>query len=250
MTVAADWRSPLPPGFRWPEGYRAAACFTFDADAESVVLIDDPEAADWLDVMSHQAYGARAGIARILRVLDRQGVRATFFIPGFTAERAPGICRAIRDAGHEIAAGGAILEAVACAVDREAVLVQELADAADQQHLVVLVIAPVAAPLPQADPNRIYTMLDKEVTSPGVIRQNMPRLTPSMKSQAKDRGVIEVVIDELGRVTFVAVRQSVHPVFDAELLSAARDWKYQPAMLAGKPVKYRKMIQINVSRQP
>jgi len=29
-----DWRSPMPPGFRWPNGYRAAACFTFDADAE------------------------------------------------------------------------------------------------------------------------------------------------------------------------------------------------------------------------
>jgi len=98
--VTEPWRSPLPPGSRWPDGYRAAACFTFDADAESVVLVDYPEAADWLDVMTHQAYGARAGIARILRVLDRQGIRATFFIPGFTAERAPAICRAIRDAGH------------------------------------------------------------------------------------------------------------------------------------------------------
>ena len=51
------------PGFRWPDGYRAAACFTFDADAESPILFEHPEAADWLDVMSHQAYGARAGIA-------------------------------------------------------------------------------------------------------------------------------------------------------------------------------------------
>ena len=39
--------------------------------------------------MTHQAYGARAGIARILRVLDRRGVRATFFVPGFSAERWP-----------------------------------------------------------------------------------------------------------------------------------------------------------------
>jgi TonB family protein len=69
-----------------------------------------------------------------------------------------------------------------------------------------------------------------------------------MKAQAKDRGIIEVVIDEQGRVTFAAVRASVHPVFDTELLSAARDWRYQPATFAGKPVKYRKMIQINISR--
>ena len=83
--------SPMPPGFRWPDGIRAAACFTFDVDAESPILFEHPEAADWLDVMTHQAYG-RAG-------RDRRGcsgsstgtrVRATFFIPGFTAERCAG----------------------------------------------------------------------------------------------------------------------------------------------------------------
>jgi TonB family protein len=78
----------------------------------------------------------------------------------------------------------------------------------------------------------------------------MPRLTPMMKMQARDRGVIEVVIDELGRVAFAAIRSSVQPLYDAELLSASRDWRYQPATMAGKPVKYRKMIQINVSRTP
>ena len=107
--------------------------------------------------------------------------------------------------------------------------------------------APVA---PQPDPNRIYTMSDVDVTAPVIVRQEMPRLTPSMKSQAKERGVIEVVIDELGLVAYAAIRTSVHPMFDAELLSAARDWKYQPATMSGKPVRYRKMIQINISRTP
>jgi TonB family protein len=98
--------------------------------------------------------------------------------------------------------------------------------------------------------NRIYTMGDSDVAAPGIIRQDMPRLTPVMKTQAKERGVIEIVIDQYGRVSYAAIRTSVHPMFDAELLSAARDWRYQPATLAGKPVKYRKMIQINVSREP
>ena len=100
----------MPAGFRWPDGIRAAACFTFDVDAESPILFEHPEAADWLDVMSHQAYGARAGVPRLLRLLERPGVRATFFIPGFTAERAPAICRAIRDAGHEIGHHGYLHE--------------------------------------------------------------------------------------------------------------------------------------------
>ena len=114
--------------------------------------------------------------------------------------------------------------------------------------------APVAVPpppvVPQADLNRIYTMGDKNVTPPVAIRQQMPQLLPSMKVQARDRGVVEVVIDEQGRVTNVTVRESVHPLFDSELLMAGRDWRYQPATLGGKPVRYRKMIQINVTRQP
>src|SRR5206468_9721309 len=87
MTEGADWRRPLPAGFRWPEGVRAAACFTFDVDAESPILFEHPETAGWLDIMTHQAYGARTGIARILRLLDRTGLRSTFFIPGYSAER-------------------------------------------------------------------------------------------------------------------------------------------------------------------
>jgi len=111
------------------------------------------------------------------------------------------------------------------------------------------VATPPAPAVPQADPNRIYTMVDKDVTPPVIVRQELPRLTPAMKSQARDTGVVEIVIDELGRVSFAAMRQSVHPVYDSTLLAAVREWKYQPATIGGKPVKYRKLIQINVSRQ-
>ena len=111
------WRSPLAPGFSWPAGMRAAACFTFDVDAESPVLFDHPEAAAWLDVMSHQAYGPRTGGPRILRLLDRQKVRATFFVPGYSAEQWPGTIRSIRDAGHEIAHHGYFHEGARSAPD-------------------------------------------------------------------------------------------------------------------------------------
>ena len=104
---------------------------------------------------------------------------------------------------------------------------------------------PVAA---QPDPNRVYSLTDTDVTPPVVIRQQMPQLTPAVKNQAKERGVVELVIDEQGRVTTVAVRMSVHPMYDAELLAAGRDWRYQPATYQGKPVRYRKMIQINLTK--
>ena len=114
-----DGRSPRPPGFTWPQGKRAAACFTFDVDAESPILFDHPESTNWLDVMSHQAYGPRTGVARLLRALDRQGIRATFFVPGYTAERWPEAIRAIRDAGHEIGHHGYLHEGARSAPDVE-----------------------------------------------------------------------------------------------------------------------------------
>jgi peptidoglycan-N-acetylglucosamine deacetylase len=114
-----DWRSPMPPGFSWPQGKRAAACFTFDVDAESGLLFDHPASAAWLDVMSHQAYGPRTGGPRILRLLERQGIRATFFVPGYTAERWPDTIRAIRDAGHEIGHHGYLHEGARSAPDLE-----------------------------------------------------------------------------------------------------------------------------------
>jgi peptidoglycan/xylan/chitin deacetylase (PgdA/CDA1 family) len=102
---------------------------TFDVDAESAILFEHPESADFLDVMSHQAYGARTGIARLLRILDRRAIQATFFIPGYSAERWPEICRSIRDAGHEIAHHGYLHEGAhgASIADQEARIERGLA---------------------------------------------------------------------------------------------------------------------------
>ena len=94
----------------WPTGVRAAAAFTFDVDAESCVLAQDPAASRRMSLMSHQSYGPRVGVPRLLRLLDRQQVRATFFVPGFTADCWPDTVREIRDAGHEIAHHGYLHE--------------------------------------------------------------------------------------------------------------------------------------------
>jgi TonB family protein len=107
---------------------------------------------------------------------------------------------------------------------------------------------PPAPVVPVPDPNRVYNSSDADVVAPVSLHQDLPRLTPIMKQQARARGVVEVVIDEQGRVTAVSVRESVHPMYDAELIAKGRDWRYEPATLNGKPVKYRKLIQLNVSK--
>lgn len=87
----------------WPGGYTAAACLTFDMDAEAAVLTADINSVHRMSPMSHQAYGPLAGVPRILDLLGRNNVRATFFVPGYSAHRYPSTVRAIAEAGHEIA---------------------------------------------------------------------------------------------------------------------------------------------------
>ncbi len=94
----------------WPQGRSAAAAFTFDVDAESAVLWGSPQTAQRMGVMSHQAYGPLVGVPRLLALLDRHGVRSTFFVPGFTAHRYPGVVRDIVAAGHEVAHHGYLHE--------------------------------------------------------------------------------------------------------------------------------------------
>jgi peptidoglycan-N-acetylglucosamine deacetylase len=96
----------------WPYGKSAAASFTFDVDAESAVLFGHPGAASRLSVMSHQAYGPLTGLPRLLRILAGKEVRATFFVPGYTAHRHPDAVRAIVDGGHEIAHHGYLHESL------------------------------------------------------------------------------------------------------------------------------------------
>lgn len=96
--------SSVPPGpISWPPGVRAAACLTFDMDAEAAVLTADISSISRMSPMSHQSYGPLVGVPRILDLLNRHDVRATFFIPGYSAHRYPEVVRAVAEAGHEIA---------------------------------------------------------------------------------------------------------------------------------------------------
>lgn len=88
--------------FAWPDGAHAACAITFDVDAESAILAVDKRFAARASTMSHQAYGPKVGVPRLLSVLERAGIQSTFFVPGFTARRYPDTVRRIVTAGHEV----------------------------------------------------------------------------------------------------------------------------------------------------
>jgi peptidoglycan-N-acetylglucosamine deacetylase len=86
----------------WPGGARGAVAFTFDFDAEEVWIGDDPANADRPGVLSQGTYGAKVAVPLILELLERHGLRQTFFVPGRVAERYPERVREILAAGHEV----------------------------------------------------------------------------------------------------------------------------------------------------
>ena len=101
QTLASGTVPAVP--IRWPDPCTAAACLTFDMDAEAAVLTADISSISRMSPMSHQSYGPLVGVPRILALLKRHGVTATFFIPGYSAHRYPDVVRAVAEAGHEIA---------------------------------------------------------------------------------------------------------------------------------------------------
>ncbi len=105
----------------------------------------------------------------------------------------------------------------------------------------------VARPLvtPIASP-RTYAATDARVTPPVAVRQSLPPFPVQL--QTIGRGVLELVIDERGAVESAVMHESVNPRYDDQLVAAARKWQYQPATLDGTPVKYRKMLQVDVKR--
>jgi peptidoglycan/xylan/chitin deacetylase (PgdA/CDA1 family) len=73
---------------------------TVDVDGAAGLPDGGAGYAHRLSRVSERIYGLGAGLARILAVLDEFGARATFYVPGITAERHPDEIAAL--SGHEL----------------------------------------------------------------------------------------------------------------------------------------------------
>ena len=81
------------------------------------------------------------------------------------------------------------------------------------------------------------------------IRQDLPKLPFSLAmTKGEYRGTVEVEINEAGNVVGARVIQSVHVLYDPLLLVAARDWKYVPARIDGRPTAVRKRVAVRLRK--
>ena len=97
---------PLRPK-AWPGGARCAVALSFDSDHETNELREGGES---IGRLSQGQYGNRQGVPRILEILARRGVKASFFVPAVTALLYPDEQRRLVAEGHEVAIHGWIHE--------------------------------------------------------------------------------------------------------------------------------------------
>jgi len=109
--------------------------------------------------------------------------------------------------------------------------------------------APRSAPMPAAagaratGAPRIFGLEDSSVAPPVAIRQSWAALGDVF---AVRTGTIAIVIDETGAVELAAMTDPVNPVYDRLAIATAKGWRYRPATLDGAPVKFRKVILLDL----
>lgn len=92
----------------WPNGARVAVCLSFDDDTEAPLLRDGTTSPTSL---SASDFGAESGTPRILDMLDRYQIPATFFLTGVDAMLHPEMLQAILKSGrNEVGVHGWIHE--------------------------------------------------------------------------------------------------------------------------------------------
>ncbi len=100
-------KNPVP----WPNGARCAVTFTWDMDSDSILHLAHPNDADTrISTNSMLRYGPMIAVERIINFCEELGVKHTFCVPGWCAERFPEAIRMMVEAGHEVAHHGYLHE--------------------------------------------------------------------------------------------------------------------------------------------
>ncbi|HEX3721224.1 MAG TPA: polysaccharide deacetylase [Nitrolancea sp.] len=96
----------MPSSFQrpsWPNGATCAVTLTFDNFGESFDLLRHGHAGG---ANADGVYAPRRGVERVLDLLARYSIPATFFVEGWNARKYAPLAREIVEQGHEVGAHG------------------------------------------------------------------------------------------------------------------------------------------------
>jgi TonB family protein len=110
---------------------------------------------------------------------------------------------------------------------------------------------PEPAPLPEVpaapaiDYDAVFDGATTSIVAPVTLRQDLPRWNHPSLPIPRHSGSLEVVISAEGVVERATLRHSVAAFYDRQVLDAVKNWRYEPASLDGRPVRFRKLIRIS-----
>ena len=78
----------------WPGGNKVAVSFSFDVDTEPVWMGFQKQSSP--SYMSRGEYGMRTGMPRVMKLLEKHDITATFFIPAMSMEIHPQLVKMIK----------------------------------------------------------------------------------------------------------------------------------------------------------
>ena len=87
------------------------------------------------------------------------------------------------------------------------------------------------------DDERVYTARDLEVVPPSALSRQLPSLPPA-DVPTRLLGRLEILVNTNGAVDFVRLHTPLNRYHERMIVSAAKAWRYMPALKGGKPVKY------------
>ena len=142
---------------KWPNGARCAVALSFDSDHETSELRDGGKS---IGRMAWGQYGNRVGVPRIVKLLKKYDVRASFYVPAVVAMTYPDEQRALVAEGHEIGIHGWIHELnTVLPCDNERELMMRAADTLTQ----ITGVRPVGLRTPSWDFSPDTLRIEKEM---------------------------------------------------------------------------------------
>lgn len=105
--------------------------------------------------------------------------------------------------------------------------------------------APVVPPPPAVDYDAVFDGTEAGVIPPVTLRQDLPPWTQTSLPIPRSTGELEVIVSADGVVERATLVRRISQMYDRQVLDATKHWRYRPASLDGRPVRFRKTIKIN-----